>query len=62
MIDLYKYKHGLDTNKTFRDSEMRRIIALRKEVKDTNTINMCNLILTYIYDLNWRGIVSQNQK
>lgn len=62
MIDLYKYKHDLDTNKAFRDAEMRRIIALRRETKDQNTINACNLILSYIYDLNWSMIRQANQR
>ena len=62
MLNLYKYKYDLEQNKAFRDSEMRRLIALRSGSNDFNTINACNLILTYIYDLNWKAISSQNKK
>lgn len=62
MLNLYKYKYDLEQNKAFRDSEMRRLTALRSGSNDFNTINACNLILTYIYDLNWKAISSQNKK
>jgi hypothetical protein len=62
MLNLYKYKHDLEQNKSFRDSEMRRLLLLRSQSEDFNTINVCNLILSYIYDLNWSNISSQNNK
>ena len=62
MLNLYKYKNDLDTNKSFRDAEMRRLTALRRQAEDQNTINACNLILTYIYDLNWSMIRQANQR
>ena len=63
MINLYKYKADLESNKAFRDSEMHRLIQLRASAcEDINLQNMCNLILTYIYDLNWQAISSENRK
>lgn len=62
MIDLLKYKDDLENNKAFRDSEMRRLILLRKASQDNNTYNACNLILNYIYDLNYRAVFNQNNK
>jgi hypothetical protein len=62
MLDLYKYKYDLDTNKSFRDAEMHRLSALRRQAEDQNTINACNLILSYIYDLNWSMIRQANQE
>lgn len=62
MLNLYKYKYDLEQNKTFRDAEMHRLNDLRRKSEDFNTINACNLILTYIYDLNWKAIISQNKK
>lgn len=62
MLNLYKYKNALDNNKAFRDSELKRLSALRREYPfDFNTQNMCNLIINYIYDLNWNAIKQQNK-
>lgn len=62
MIDLYKYRCDLENNKAFRDSEMRRLILLRKQHQDNNTQSACNLILSYIYDLNFKAVFNQNNK
>lgn len=61
MINLYKYKYALEQNKSFRDSEMHRLIRLRANAfDDDNLQNMCNLILTYIYDLNFNEVFNKN--
>lgn len=63
MIDLYKYKEELEKNKPFRDSERARLIQLRaKAHNDVNTQNVCNLVLTYIYDLDFKAVFNKNNK
>lgn len=62
MIDLLKYKDDLESDKSFRDSEMQRLLVLRRKSENFNTISVCNLILNYIYDLNFKAVFNQNNK
>lgn len=55
-------KQLLDTKKAFRDWTMRRCLEIRAKSEDINTINVCNLLLNYIYDLNWKENQSENNK
>ena len=63
MLDLYKYKYDLEVDKGFRDAELKRLCDIRRENPyDNNTQNACNLIISYIYDLNWANIRQSNQR
>lgn len=61
-MNLLKYKNDLESDKSFRDSEMQRLLVLRRESENFNTISVCNLILNYIYDLNFKSVFNQNNK
>lgn len=61
-MNLLKYKNDLESDKSFRDSEMQRLLVLRRESENFNTISVCNLVLNYIYDLNFKSVFNQNNK
>lgn len=61
-MNLLKYKNDLESDKSFRDSEMQRLLVLRRKSENFNTISVCNLILNYIYDLNFKAVFNQNNK
>lgn len=61
-MNLLKYKNDLESDKSFRDSEMQRLLVLRRKSENFNTISVCNLVLNYIYDLNFKAIFNKNNK
>lgn len=62
-MNIYEYKARLDSDKLFRDSERGRLILLRNKSHNNKTLqDLCNLVLTYIYDLDWKAVFNQNNK
>ena len=55
-------KYQLTISKGFRDWTLKRCVNIRARSKDTQEINICNLIIQYIQGLNWRDITAQNKK
>ena len=55
-------KIKLDENKGFRDWALKRLLIVRSQSQDFNTVSICNLLLNYIYDLNFKEIMEQNKK
>ena len=55
-------KIKLDENKGFRDWALKRLLIVRSQSQDFNTVSICNLLLNYIYDLNFNEIMEQNKK
>lgn len=61
-IYLENLDYQLKANKGFRDWALKRLLLVRSKSKNQNEINICNLLLNYIYDLNFKDIIAENSK